>query len=70
MSVRGPIITADWPAAGTKAWTFPVGGGGGRLIKLGGKLPVNLFVGGLTALAIASLCPCGASRLVRRVRSL
>ncbi len=40
-----PIITANWLAAGDKAWTLPVGVQGGRLIKLGGKLPVNLLVG-------------------------
>ena len=36
----GPIVTANWEAAGNKAWTLPVGGGFGRVIKLG-KLPVN-----------------------------
>ena len=40
-----PIITANWLAAGNKAWTLPVGGQFGRLIKLGGKLPINLLVG-------------------------
>jgi hypothetical protein len=40
-----PIITATWPAPGNKAWTVPVGAQGGRLIKIGGKLPVNLLVG-------------------------
>ncbi len=35
-----PIITADWETAGTK-WTVPVGGGAGRVIKIG-KLPINL----------------------------
>jgi hypothetical protein len=37
-----PVITANWRVAGDKAWTLPVGGGAGRVIKLGGKLPVNL----------------------------
>jgi hypothetical protein len=40
-----PVITATWPAPGNKAWTVPVGMQGGRLIKIGGKLPVNLLVG-------------------------
>jgi hypothetical protein len=40
-----PVITANWLAAGNNAWTLPLGGNFGRLIKLGGKLPVNLSVG-------------------------
>ena len=40
-----PIITADWQAAGDKAWTLPLGAQAGRVIKLGGKLPVNLSLG-------------------------
>jgi hypothetical protein len=40
-----PIITAIWPAPGNKAWTLPVGAQAGRVIKIGGKLPVNLLVG-------------------------
>jgi hypothetical protein len=36
-----PIITANWEAAGNKAWTLPIGGGFGRVVRLGGKLPVN-----------------------------
>jgi len=40
-----PIVTAVWPALQNKAWTVPVGGGGGKIIKIGGKLPVNLSLG-------------------------
>ena len=39
-----PIITDDEDHAGRK-WTVPVGGGAGRIIKLGGKLPVKLSLG-------------------------
>jgi hypothetical protein len=39
-----PIMTANWDTGGTK-WTIPVGMQAGRLIRLGGKLPVNLLVG-------------------------
>ena len=39
-----PILTASWDTAGEK-WTLPIGGQVGRLIKIGGKLPVNLLVG-------------------------
>jgi hypothetical protein len=41
----GPIITAAWPAARDKAWTVPVGGGFGKVVRIGGKLPVNLSLG-------------------------
>jgi hypothetical protein len=37
-------MTANWDTGGTK-WTIPVGMQAGRLIRLGGKLPVNLLVG-------------------------
>ena len=37
-----PIITANWAADGSdNIWTVPVGGGFGRIIRIG-KLPVNL----------------------------
>lgn len=39
-----PVITASWQTGGAK-WTLPVGAQFGRLIKVGGKLPVNLLVG-------------------------
>lgn len=39
-----PVVTANWDTGGEK-WTLPVGAQFGRLIKLGGKLPVNLLVG-------------------------
>jgi hypothetical protein len=35
-----PIITANWLAASDDRWTVPIGGGIGKLFKLG-KLPVN-----------------------------
>jgi hypothetical protein len=37
----GPAIIANWQAAGSQVWTVPMGGGIGKLFKLGGKLPVN-----------------------------
>ena len=39
-----PIITASWDTGGEK-WTLPIGAQFGRLIRIGGKLPVNLLVG-------------------------
>jgi hypothetical protein len=40
-----PVITANWLTSGDKTWTLPVGGQVGRVIKLAGKLPVNLSLG-------------------------
>lgn len=37
-----PIITADWTANSEDRWIVPLGAGGGKLIMLGGKLPLNL----------------------------
>jgi hypothetical protein len=39
-----PIVTANWNTGGEK-WTLPVRLQAGRVIKLGGKLPVKLEVG-------------------------
>jgi len=39
-----PIITANWLTAGNNAWTLPVGGGFGRVVKIADKLPVNLSI--------------------------
>ena len=35
-----PIITADWESESGQKWTIPLGGGGGRVFKIG-KQPVN-----------------------------
>ena len=40
-----PIITAAWPALHDKAWTLPVGGGVGKILRIGGVLPGNLSLG-------------------------
>lgn len=40
-----PLITANWLAAGNEAWTLPVGANVGKVVKIGGKLPVNLSIG-------------------------
>lgn len=37
-----PIITADWTADSEARWIVPIGAGGGKLLMLGGKLPLNL----------------------------
>jgi hypothetical protein len=40
-----PNIVANWQARGTNKWTVPIGGGAGRIIRLGGKLPIKLSAG-------------------------
>jgi hypothetical protein len=40
-----PIITADWNAPSSNRWTVPIGGGGGRLMRIGG-LPINITLQG------------------------
>ena len=37
-----PIITADWTSESEDRWIVPLGLGGGKLVFLGGKLPLNL----------------------------
>lgn len=37
-----PILTADWTATSGQKWIVPLGAGGGKLLMLGGKLPLNL----------------------------
>ncbi len=39
--VSAPIMTADWNARSSQRWVVPVGGGVGKILKIG-KLPVNL----------------------------
>jgi hypothetical protein len=36
-----PIITANWEADSDNTWTIPLGGGVGRLFRIG-KLPINM----------------------------
>jgi hypothetical protein len=36
-----PIITADWTRESNNRWTVPIGGGVGKIIKIG-KTPVNI----------------------------
>lgn len=38
--VASPIITADWKAADGQRWTVPVGGGVGKILRVG-RLPIN-----------------------------
>lgn len=38
-----PLITADWEAKGSQQWTVPLGGGIGKLVRIG-KLPADFLV--------------------------
>ena len=35
----------DWRTSGNTAWTLPLGAQIGHVMKLGGKVPVNLILG-------------------------
>jgi len=39
-----PIITADWSADSSQQWTIPIGGGIGKVFKIGNQ-PVNISLG-------------------------
>jgi hypothetical protein len=39
--VSAPIMTADWAAKGSDVWTVPLGGGVGKLFRLGQILPLE-----------------------------
>ncbi len=39
--VSAPIITANWNAPAGGQWVIPFGGGVGKIMRFGGKLPVN-----------------------------
>jgi hypothetical protein len=41
-----PIITANWNAEKGDQWTVPFGLSYGKIVKVGGKLPLNLQAGG------------------------
>ena len=41
----GPIITSNWLAASGQQWTVPVGGGFGRVFRVGDQ-PVNASIQG------------------------
>ena len=41
--VSSPVITADWQATSSNRWTVPVGGGAGKIFKIGGQ-PLNAQV--------------------------
>ena len=69
-----PIITADWLAASGEQWTVPVGGGFGRVFRVGDQ-PVNASIASLlqrdtsdrrSGLVTANYCRAAVSRQMTR----
>lgn len=40
-----PAITSNWNASPDNRWTVPLGLGAGKIVKLGGKIPLNVQAG-------------------------
>ena len=40
--VSAPIVTANWKAEDGQKWLVPFGGGVGKVVKLGGKIPLSM----------------------------
>jgi hypothetical protein len=61
--MSAPIVTADWTAERNKRWTVPVGGGAGKIFKIGGQ-PLNAraeFFNDVRTTAGGTDCKCGPS---------
>jgi hypothetical protein len=43
--VSAPVMTSNWEADSGQRWTVPVGGGVGKVFRLG-KLPINTQIQG------------------------
>ncbi len=52
-----PIITANWRMAGNRAWTLPVGGGFGRVVRIGGETVSDFFVQPLLERSVSTIRP-------------
>jgi hypothetical protein len=57
-----PNITADWHADSAERWTVPIGGGVGRLFRVG-KQPVNIQLAGYYNVVHPTLGPEWTVRL-------
>lgn len=44
--VSAPIITANWEASSGNKWTVPVGGGAGKIFRIGNLPPMNFNIQG------------------------
>jgi hypothetical protein len=57
-----PIITADWNAASENQWTVPLGGGVGKIVRIG-RLPLNVSASGYYNVAKPDFAPDWTLRL-------
>ena len=57
-----PIITADWLADSADRWTVPIGGGVGKIVRVG-RLPVNIQAEGFYNVLTPELGPDWTLRL-------
>jgi hypothetical protein len=51
----GPIITANWEAKSSDEWTVPVGGGFGKIFRIGSLPPMNAKIQGFYNVAKPSI---------------
>jgi hypothetical protein len=56
-----PVITANWSAASSQRWSVPIGGGGGKIFKIGGQ-PINASLQAYNYVARPSAGPNWALR--------
>jgi hypothetical protein len=56
-----PVITANWSADSSQRWTVPIGGGGGKIFKIGTQ-PINASFQAFDYVAHPSLAPRWAVR--------
>jgi hypothetical protein len=59
--VSSPIITADWTAVSGNRWTVPIGGGVGKIFRIGSQ-PINTSLQAFDYLIRTSLGPSWAIR--------
>ena len=58
-----PIITANWDAESGERWLVPLGGGVGKQVKLGGKVPSQFMVQYFKNVSRPTGAPAGALRM-------
>jgi hypothetical protein len=57
-----PVITANWSAAPSQRWNVPIGGGAGKIFKIGGQ-PINASLQAYDYVAHPTLAPRWALRV-------
>jgi hypothetical protein len=59
--VSSPIMTANWSASSSQRWSIPIGGGVGKIFKIGGQ-PMNASLQAFDYVAHPSFAPRWAIR--------